>query len=305
MKKVIISGCSGFIGSAIAMKLLEQGTEVYGLIAHPEKAERKMVESDLFHMIKCSFDDYDNLKDMIPAGEYDSFFHMAWEGYGKATNDYRVQIKNIYHTCEAAYAAASLGCKRFIFADSSHEYLTSVNENGEKGYCSIYGAAKKSAQQMCRVISHNAGMEYVGVLFTNIFGRGDRSSRSTNFFLRKLMHGEDLDLVEGNNLYDWTYIDDCVQGVLAAAQRGVAGKVYYVGSRQLRPFSEIIKQVRDIIAPNAKLNFGKYQDESYIDYTKINTYELYTDTGYLAKIPFSEGVKQCREWLNEIDAGKE
>lgn len=302
MQRVIISGCSGFIGSALTRELIKQGVEVFGLSMHPEKMDTETMQSEYFHLIECSFDEYTRLSEMIKVREFDAFFHMAWEGYGKSTNDYHVQLKNVHSACEAAYAAAALGCKRFIFADSSHEYLTTVNSQGKKGLCSIYGVAKKSARKLCQTIAHNSCMDYIGVLFTNIYGYGDRSNRSTNVFLRKLKRGEDLDLVHGNNLYDWTYIDDCVGGILAAAKRGMADKVYYVGSRQLRPFAEIITEARNLTAPNAKLNFGRYQDNSYIDYSKINIYNLYEDTGYLPTVSFADGINKTVHWLEELDA---
>lgn len=305
MEKVLISGCSGFIGGALTKNLLAQNTAVYGLAAHPEKVAPELLTHKKFHLITCPFNKYVHLADLVDERGFDAFLHMAWEGYGNATNDYRVQVNNVLHTCEAAYGAASLECKRFVLADSSHEFLTSVNDDGETGLCSIYGAAKYSSQRMCRVIAHNAGMQFIGVLFTNIFGEGDRSNRSANFFLRKLIQGEDLDLVPGTSLYDWTYIDDCVGGVLAAAEHGVPGKVYYVGSRQLRPFSEILTEVRDVVSPSSKLNFGRYPDNGYIDYSGMNIYELYNDTGYLPHTPFDIGIKKCVEWLNQIDHNKD
>lgn len=299
MKRVIITGASGFIGQALTEALLDQGTEVYGVCAHPEKLG-EIKEHPLFHLVQLKFKEYGSLAEKIPAGVYDVFFHFAWQGYGKATNDYKVQIPNIQYTCDAASAAAELGCKRFVLADSSHEYLVGPDNSGSVGLCSVYGAAKASAQRFCRVLLHNTDTEYIGVLFTNVFGPGDRSSRSTNTLLRKLLSGKDLDLIPGERLYDWTYIDDCVGGVIAAARDGKAGRVYYVGSRYLKPFSEIITEVRDTVAPGAALNFGKYHDSTYIDYSHINTYALYNDTGYLPNADLREGIQKTARWLKMV-----
>lgn len=302
MKRVIISGSSGFIGQALTAALLEQGAEVWGTCAHPEKLG-PIREHPSFHLVQADFQEYEALAEKLPAGPYDVFFHLAWQGYGKATNDYRVQVPNIKYSCDAASAAAVLKCHRFVLADSSHEHLVSPDREGKLGLCSIYGAAKASAQRFCRVLLHNTETKFVGVLFTNVFGPGDRSSRSTNTILRKLMKGEDLDLIPGDRLYDWTCIDDCVGGVIAAAQSGRAGMVYYVGSRYLKPFSEIITEVRDAVAPEAELHFGKYQDSTFIDYRQIDTYALYSDTGYLPEANFTDTIKKTAAWLQTIDNG--
>ena len=246
MKKVIISGASGFIGQALAEALLADGVEVYGLCATPEKLG-ELKKNPHFHLIQIEFQEYEQLAQKVSERDFDVFFHFAWQGYGKATNDYRIQISNIKYTCDAAY-----------------------------------------------------GVEFVGVLFTNIFGVGDRSGRSTNTMLKQLMRGQDLDLIKGDHLYDWTYIDDCVGGIIAAAKRGRNYKVYYVGSRQLRPFREIITEVRDVVCPKSKLNFGMYQDNSWIDYQDIDIYALYNDTGYLPSAIFEDSIKKTVDWLRRI-----
>lgn len=303
MKKVLISGACGFIGSRITEALLNRGIEVHALVQNPKRFDKLDMTGKELYMYEVSFNDYKNLPTIIKERDFDVFIHMAWQGYGKDTNNYQVQIENVMHGCEAAYAAAGLGCKRFILADSSHEYLKSPSDDlrREGELCSIYGAAKRAAQGMCRVITNTNNVQFIGVIFTNIFGPGDMSSRSANTFIRKLMLKEPLDLIEGKHLYDWTYIDDCVAGVLAAAEKGISGKLYYVGNPMLRPFRDIIIEVRDTVAPGVELNFGKYNDDSYIDYTKIDIYGLYRDTGYIAKSNFAESIRKTEEWLKFID----
>ena len=295
MNKVIISGVSSFIGRALAKALLKQNVVVYGLSSHPESMG-PVCEYKNFHLINADFKSYHQLAQKISDVGFDVFFHLAWQGYGKATNDYAVQIPNIQYSCEAEYAAISLNCKRFVFAGSGHEFLKKENARGKIELCSVYGTAKYAAQRMCKTIAFNEGIEFVEVLFSNIYGVGDTSHRSTNTILRKLINGQDLDLTDGTNLYDWTYIEDCVDGVIAAAHLGLEGRSYYVGSK-LRPFSEIIREVRDIVAPQVKLNFGKYPDNSFIDYDDIDIDALYNDTKFIAKCNFQEGIEKTVCWL--------
>ena len=94
MKKVIISGASGFIGQALAEALLADGVEVYGLCATPEKLG-ELKKNPHFHLIQIEFQEYEQLAQKVSERDFDVFFHFAWQGYGKATNDYRVQISNI------------------------------------------------------------------------------------------------------------------------------------------------------------------------------------------------------------------
>lgn len=298
LKKVIITGASGFIGRALTKRLLENGSEVWGICLHPEKLDDLKNHTRL-HIIQAEFQDYQNLSEKIKETGFDAFFHFAWQGSNKNRDNCSIQIPNISYSSDAAYAAAECKCKKFIFADSSYEFLKSTDETGCSRLCSVYGIAKNAARQMCQVIAHNNRMAFCGVLFTNVFGVGDMSSRSTNTMLRRLMEGSHLDLTGGNELYDWTYIDDCAGGIIAAAQLGQADKIYYVGSRHLRPLREIAAEARDIVAPGAELRFGAYPDHSFVDYSEIDTYGLYRDTGYLPTSDFKESIQKTVKWLKE------
>lgn len=304
MKTAVVTGASGFIGKSLTNRLLTEGWEVYAVVRNKEKLSG-ICQTGNLHIIEADFERYPQLPQLIGTKNPDVFFHMAWAGYGKATNDYSVQIQNVKYTCDAITAAADIGSRKFIFADSSHEYLKNHYNNDPTyppSFCSVYGAAKQSARQMCQIIAYNRGMSFNGVIFTNVFGVGDMSQRSANTIIKKLLSGEAVDLIKGEHLYDWTYVDDVVGGVLAAAQKGRPNQVYYVGSKTLRPFREIITEVRDILAPCVQLNFGKFDDTSYIDYSLINIFQLYEDTGYLPICDFRESVLKTAEWLKSLNA---
>lgn len=294
MRRAIVTGATGFIGKALTKALLGRGVEVWSVIRDGRKLDD--MKSKNLHIVEADFGQYTYLAGMIATRGFDAFFHLAWAGYEAAANDGRVQIDNVLYAYEAARAAAELGSKRFIFADSSYEYLMSRSADGEWGRCSVYGTAKHCAQQMCRMAAHNAGMEFIGVMFVNIFGVGDMSNRSTNTMLRKLLRDEDLDLVREERLYDWTYIDDCVEGIIAAAERGRSGKVYYVGSAPRR-FGEIMTDVCSALKKDVQLRFGAFQDNTEIDFDKIDMDALYQDTGFTCAADFDESIQRTAAWL--------
>ena len=304
MKKIVISGCSGFIGRNLAKKYLDLGCVVFGI---GMETDTPFFESEPnFHFVKANFENYFQLPSLIKERGFDCFIHLAWAGYGKQTNDYEVQIKNIHYTCVAISSAIELGCKKFVFADSSHEYQMnyySNNKDNDFDFCSIYGTAKLAASRFCRVIAHNNGILFNGVLFTNVYGVGDYSQRSANTFVRKLNNGEDLSLVDGDFLYDWTYIDDVVQGIICVEEQGVDKKVYYVGNNELRSFKSIITECRDVLSPSSKLFFGAYKDTAIIDYSHINVGELSKDTDYVPKWTLEKGVLELSRWLKSIAEG--
>ena len=294
MKRAVVTGATGFIGKALTKELLDRGVEVWAVVRDGRKLDN--IQSEMLHIVEADFGQYLHLAEKITVRSFDVFFHFAWAGYGAATNDCEVQTANVLYAYGAAKAAAELGARRFVFADSSHEYLVSKAADGEWGRCSVYGTAKHCAQQMCRTAAHNAGMEFVGVMFVNIFGVGDMSNRSTNTMLRKLLNNEDLDLVREDRLYDWTYIDDCVEGAIMAAERGSSGKVYYVGGEPRR-FGEIMTEVCSALGINVQLRFGVFPDDTEIAFDQMDIAALRHDTGFMCKADFKESIMKTARWL--------
>lgn len=294
MKTAIVTGAGGFIGGALTDFLISKGVIVYG-VDISEKALARHSGNANFHPIIADFTKYSQLYEMLHA-DIDVFYHFAWQGYGKDTQNFDVQIENVIGTERACEAAVKLCCKKIVFACSSYEYQK--NEIGDKiGYCSIYGAAKTASKAFARATAHRAGVTYCGAIFTNVFGVGDRSNRSSNSIIRQLLCGEDLKSIKGDALYDWSYIDDVVGGLYAIGISGIDEKEYYVGSNRLRPFRDIITEVRDILAPNAKIDYGAFEDTAFVDYTGIDIYELYRDTGFYPNCDFRESVLKTAEWL--------
>lgn len=297
MKTAIVTGAGGFIGGALTELLLSKGITVYG-VDISEKLLERHIGKTIFYPTVADFTKYAQLHELINE-DIDTFYHFAWQGYGKDTQNFDVQIENVIGTERACEAAAKIHCKKFVFACSSYEYQKNEIE-GKTGYCSVYGAAKTASKAFARTTAHRAGMAFCGAIFTNVFGVGDRSNRSSNSIIRQLLRGEDLKSIKGDTLYDWSYIDDVTGGLYAVGEKGVDGKEYYVGSNRLRPFRDIITEVRDILAPEAKIDFGAYEDSAYVDYTGIDIYELYRDTGFYPTCDFHESVLRTAEWLKRI-----
>ena len=168
MKKVIVTGAGGFIGGALTKLLLDRGVTVYGVDIRADKLNDRFGKYQNFIPVEADFSKYGQLHELIH-DDIDVFYHFAWQGYGKDTQNFDVQIENVVGTEKACESAAKIGCKRFVFACSSYEYQKN-DVNGKTGYCSVYGAAKTASKAFARTIAHRAGMMFSGAIFTNVFG---------------------------------------------------------------------------------------------------------------------------------------
>lgn len=302
MKKAIVTGASGFIGRALTKRLLAEGAEVWAVVTAREKLSD--TASDRLHVVVCDFAHYGSLAELFPK-DVDWFIHAAWaDVYGPRSRSLTVQAGNISAAATAMEQTNRIGVKRFLFLGSSYQYrMEPVMEGGRELFIrnNIYGIAKEAVGRMLRARASEYGIAFNSVLFTNVFGVGDRSTRSTNTMIRQLLKGGPLRVISGEHLHDWTYIDDAVGGMMAVLERGVDGAEYYIGERRLETFREIMTRVRDTLAPTAELRFGAYEDRAYIDYSLIDLDRLYRDTGFECQANFEESLQMTAAWLAKME----
>lgn len=303
MKKIAITGASGFIGQHLMRHYLEEGAHVIAIVPDPENIS-EFEKFENLEIVKAGFEDFDKISFLTDVKDIDIFYYLSWGGYGKATNDYAAQLQNVKPICDAVSEASKMGCRRFLFSTSFSEYMICENEklsHNAGAHCNVYGATKQAARVMAHAVAAQKGVPFLCVAFANTFGPGDCSHRSTNLFVHRLLQGEALDLTEGVHLYDWNYIDDTIAGLVLAGEKGKADSVYYVGSNERLPLKDIVGKVRDIICPKAEIRLGTYKEDFHVDYTSVDVTKLYRDTGYQPKWKFEDAVRNTAEWVSTLD----
>lgn len=297
MKTAIVTGAGGFIGNALVRRLSKVYL-VYAVVLSEKEKERLPLSSNVLPIIG-DLNDWEAIAEQVDTSkDIDLFYHLAWGGISSSEyKNIEIQKNNIEMSIHTAMLAKAVGAKKFIFAGTNQEYLVSKSAlDGTVSNVSVYGVCKHCTRDLCHVLLRDT-MEFNSTAFTNVFGPGDFSKRTANFFIGKLLRGEALDLIEGNNQYDWTFIDDAVEGLVAVGERGVNGKQYYIGSRNIPTFKSILIKVRDTLCPSAELRFGKFADNTYTDYSKFDLDALYRDTGFKCKADFKESILKTAEWV--------
>ena len=303
MKKVIITGAGGFIGGALAKKLLNNGVRVYGVDINEHSLE-SLKGFDNFVPVVADFKKYDRLAELINDENFDVFYHFAWQGiYGSVLKEYELQLSNTNYACLAIEQAIKVKCKKFVFAGSQNEYDVPncfFAEKFEPRYTYIYSAAKTCAEIICKTIAYNTKqIEYCGGLIAMAYGENNKSMMIPNVVIKTLLNCQSPKLITGNNLYDMIYIDDIVDAFIAIGEKGKNLKSYYVGHRHLVTFKEIITQIGQIINPEIPLLFGEYPEADDKDFSKIDLDALYNDTDFECKADFKQSILNTAKWIKE------
>mgnify|MGYP000575738177 FL=1 len=307
MKKVIVTGANGFVGSALVKELVKNDVEV--LAMDMPGCNGNLPVCDKVKFLPLALDNINSLKDLIDDRDFDCFYHFAWAGSaGAARADTKLQLQNAQWTIECLRAAKEVGCKKFVAAGSimEHETMAAAFASGNKpGLGYIYGSGKLVAHTMAMSVAADIGIDLVWAEITNAYGVGELSSRMVNTTIRKVIKGEEPQFTAGTQNYDFVYIDDVAKAFYLIGKKGKPFNEYLIGSSNAKPLKEFLLEMKAAIAPDLNFVFGD------IPFTGINLpLEKYDcsktekDTGFKAQISFGEGCHRTMEWLKQVEVNK-
>lgn len=301
-RKVIITGATGFLGKNLLCTLLKRNIEVTAVVRDAYKLSD--IRNGLLCIVEADLADYGALDKRIPAGDYDVFYHFAWNGTsGNKREDYRIQVHNIQAACEAVVAAKNVGCKRFINAGSLMEYesmklMEHAGRQPQGNY--MYRSAKLAAHYMAKAEAGRTDLPFINMIISNVYGEGEVSARLISSTLQKLIRHENVSYTAGTQLYDFIHIEDASEAFYQVGERGKPFCDYYVGSGQIRPLREYIEEIYACLPIDQKPIFGDYPfDGVRLSYEEFDKNALHRDTGFRCKIPFSEGIQRAYMWMEK------
>lgn len=296
MKKVLITGASGFIGRSLAKEYLIKGYQVYGVDIFIEGMQ-ELIDYPNFISIKVENNSFEAINSEI-VNDIDLVYHLGWAGKlgGPDLNDFDMQIANINMTKKLIEKMLKIGMKKFVFCGSISNYKFR-NDIEEEVHSDIYGIAKKFAGDLSLNICLINDIECNVVLLANTFGIGDYSKKAVNTMLLKFINKENLTLIDENVLNDWVYIDDTVKGLIAVGEQGKNFKEYYIGHRIIPTFGDNLRKMKEAMNSEVKLKFGTYHDITFADYKKVDLNALYDDTGFQCECDIKDSLIKTAKWL--------
>ena len=296
MKKCIVTGAAGFIGSHVCDYLLEQGHEVIGI-------DNQSANNEKFHWnkkVKASLSDvcdYETIRPLFEGVDY--VFHLAAESrlQPAINNPIEAVQKNCVGTTVALQCAREAGVKRFIYSSTSSGYGNNPYPNVETqpdDCLNPYSVSKVSGEKLCSMYTKLFDLKTVIFRYFNVYG--ERSPLRGQYapvigiFLRQRGDNESLTIVgDGEQRRDFTHVSDVVQAnILAAtvdADKKVYGLVYNVGNG----VNYSINEIADSISDN-QVNIPPRVGESRI--TLANNSRLKTTFGWEPKV-------NLMEWISE------
>lgn len=305
MKRIIMTGATGFIGSYLLKECINNGVEVTVLTSRSNFVK---ISSPLIKVVPILYDDLDQLYPQIEKG-FDAFYHMGWAGVaGKEKNNIDLQISNIEESIQLLRLSKVLECNVFIAAGTVAEYVFSENVidfSQKQTPNDVYGATKVATHYLLEAIAKQIQQELLWVVLPSTFGEGRKEDNILSYTIIKLLKGERP--VYGNleQMWDFLYVTEVARALYLIGEKGKHNTVYGIGSGIYRPLKEYICEIRDMINPNLPLGINEIAFKSKQTLSScVNIKELTEDTGFIPQVSFEDGMKKTIRYYEEQLNGK-
>jgi nucleoside-diphosphate-sugar epimerase len=294
MRKIVITGATGMIGSAAARCAVERGFDVLCVIRKDSGRLDNLPKSE---RLKTVYADISEYAELDISGDYDVFYHLAWEKtFGVSRDDADTQVANIQYTLDAVRLAKRLGCKKFVGAGSQAEYgvvTEPLRADTPVNPLSGYGIAKFAAGKLGRLLCSQLGISFNWVRILSVYGLLDGAHTLIMYAINELRAGRSPEFTKCEQIWDYLYCDDAAAALLAVGANGADGKAYPLGSGQARRLSDYLEALSGVVNPAGVLRFGRkdYYPHQPM-YLCADISELTDDTGWKPEVSFEDGVRR-------------
>ena len=297
--KILITGAGGFLGAAVAYAAAEAGDELICL-ARAEAPPRLAPLRGRVRHVRIDMADEPSLRSILEQERPDAVVHSAWAGLSGGERAGRDQIDgNLIATCRFTAACADAGVAKFVGIGSQAEYGP-LNRRAEETDLpapeSMYGAAKLAAYHLSGELARAKGMGFAWLRLFAAYGPGDNADWLIPGLIRKMLSGQRPQTTAGTQRWDYLYIDDAAEGVLAAARSQSATGAINLSSDVTVPVRCIVEQLRDLAAPGMELAFGEIPfGPNQIMHMQGSNQRLRETTGWSPRTSLDVGLAQTVE----------
>jgi UDP-glucuronate 4-epimerase len=331
--EVLVTGTAGFIGNALAIRLLERGDEVIGVDNVNDYYDVRLKEARLerirhhpgFTEVRAGLQDRAAMDEVFSQYKPQRVVNLA------AQAGVRYSLKNPY-----AYVDSNLlgfvnileGCRHhavehLVYASSSSVYGAntrmpfSVHDNVDHPV-SLYAASKKANELMAHTYSHLYGIPTTGLRFFTVYGPWGRPDMAYFSFTRDILEGRAINVFNhGDMRRDFTYIDDIVEGVVRALDKVPQGdtnwsgdapdpgssrapyKLYNIGNNNPVKLMHMIEVLERNLGKTAVKNFLPMQPGD-VPATYAEVDDLMRDVGFKPATSIEDGLKRFTDWYQSF-----
>jgi UDP-glucuronate 4-epimerase len=339
MKKILITGSSGFIGFHVSKLLLENGFEVLGIDAMTDyydpilKSKRNdiLLNYEKYHFLKCRLENYKTIHNKAISFQPNIIIHLAAQaGVRFSIENPREYLKsNIEGTFNILEIAQKINIDHLLMASTSSIYGANksmpYNELEKADHqLSFYAATKKSNEAMAHSYSHIWKIPITMFRFFTVYGEYGRPDLALFKFVQAILNDEEIDIYNHGNMYrDFTYVGDLVKSIKLLIDKPPEDmdsritnykndsispvapfRIVNIGNSKKIKLLDFVKAIEVKLDKKAKKNFMDMQ-KADVPATWADASLIEELTGYKPNTKIDDGVSKFVDWyINFYKIGK-
>lgn len=298
--KILVTGSSGTIGTRLCETLLARGYDVAGIDWLPNKWQPKV--QDITTVIDLR--DEKALEAQSSKLKADMVVHLAANArvYELVEHPDRARdnFLTLFNTLEFC---RKHDIRRFLFASSRESYGNIRTDKYTEDLVRVencespYTASKVGGEALVHSYTRCYGIDHLMFRFSNVYGMYDDSERVVPLFIRRARKNEALNVFGKDKCLDFTYIDDCVTGIVAAIEHFDTAKneTYNIAFGEGTTIVHLAERVKELLNSTSPIFVGESRTGEVTRYI-ADVSKAHAAFGYEPHISFEEGIRKSVEW---------
>ena len=310
--RLLVTGAAGFIGSHVSEALLARGDEVVGVDNFDAFYPRAVKERNLDGLRRTKgfrFVEADIVRDPLPLEGVSVVLHLAARpGVRPSLEDpASYGDTNVTGTVRVFEAARRAGLQRIVFGSSSSVYGDATPAPFAEDAPAVwpispYAASKRAGELMAHAFAHLYGMQIACLRFFTVYGPRQRPDLAIHRFTHLIAGGQPVRMHgDGSSERDYTYITDCVDGILAAVEwtarprpAGLAEPINIGGGARVR-LDHLIELIGRTLGREERIE--RHGDQpGDVRLTAADLRRAQRELGYRPAVGLEEGIRQFVRW---------
>ena len=322
MKKILITGCAGFIGFSTAEKLLKKKISVIGIDSINNYYSVKLKKDRLaklkkyknFIFIKNDLSVLNSVYKILKKYKIKTILHLAAQAGVRLsiTSPKKYFDNNILAFYNILEAARIYNCKKIVFASSSSVYGETGSQQLKEEHSTkpiqFYATTKVCNEEMARIYSEIYKINIIGLRFFTVYGPWGRPDMAYYNFATKILNNKQIDLFNnGKHKRDFTYIDDVTKSIYLILKKNSVKKIKYdiynIANSYSNPLLNLVSELKKNFHLKIRINYKKKQVGD-VKNTFGNSQKFYRDYGFKPNTSLKIGIKSFCDWFkayNKID----
>lgn len=310
-RNILVTGGAGFIGSHVTRRLLARGDRVTCLDDFNDFYDPSLKRGNAaelasragWRLVEGDIRDSALVNRLFEESRFDAVIHLAARAGVRPSLSEPILYEdvNCIGTLRLLEAARHHGPENFVFASSSSVY--GINEkvpfaehDPVERPISPYATTKRAGELLCFNYHHLYGLKTSCLRFFTVYGPSQRPEMAIAKFTDLLARGGRVPLFgDGNTRRDYTYIDDIVDGVVAALDLAPGFEIFNLGGSQTTRLIDLVHWIAEALGVEAKVEHLPEQPGdvpiTYADIAKAGRL-----LGYAPKVPIREGLRRVAAW---------